>query len=286
MNVEHDLPSSFSATSAFEDFFNMDMLAGSSSRSSSGSPRLPPTPPAAGPDPSSFFSFMLDDDFTKPGNLLTAAPSSAPYDFLGAYGYQSGGSASPESAPPTISPQPQPHPLAIDPQLVDAPTPSKAFSDIDEDEERDDGDEHDGDDENVLEPVKVGGRGKQRKGTVQSGGVEKKSGGKHAQDRKTEELDDWRPSPEEYKKMSSKEKRQLRNKISARNFRVRRKGTFDDLSRPSRCPELTVPSSRSQSTSPRSRAISPSVTALSTPSVPTSVRPNPRTSRSDKRSMR
>ncbi|KAG8812321.1 hypothetical protein FRC17_002077 [Serendipita sp. 399] len=35
--------------------------------------------------------------------------------------------------------------------------------------------------------------------------------------------DDWRPTLEEYQKMSSKEKRQLRNKISARNFRVRRK---------------------------------------------------------------
>lgn len=39
-----------------------------------------------------------------------------------------------------------------------------------------------------------------------------------------EKDDEWRPSPEEYAKMSSKEKRQLRNKISARNFRVRRKG--------------------------------------------------------------
>lgn len=35
---------------------------------------------------------------------------------------------------------------------------------------------------------------------------------------------DWRPSPEVFAKMTSKEKRQLRNKISARNFRVRRKG--------------------------------------------------------------
>jgi hypothetical protein len=43
-------------------------------------------------------------------------------------------------------------------------------------------------------------------------------------DREEEKDDDWRPSPEEYKKLSSKEKRQLRNKISARNFRVRRKG--------------------------------------------------------------
>lgn len=37
---------------------------------------------------------------------------------------------------------------------------------------------------------------------------------------------DWRPSPEMLAKMTSKEKRQLRNKISARNFRVRRKGEF------------------------------------------------------------
>jgi hypothetical protein len=36
---------------------------------------------------------------------------------------------------------------------------------------------------------------------------------------------DWRPSPEVLAKMTSKEKRQLRNKISARNFRIRRKGT-------------------------------------------------------------
>jgi len=32
------------------------------------------------------------------------------------------------------------------------------------------------------------------------------------------------PSSKELKKMTSKERRQLRNKISARNFRVRRKG--------------------------------------------------------------
>lgn len=33
-----------------------------------------------------------------------------------------------------------------------------------------------------------------------------------------------KPDPETYKKLNSKEKRQLRNKISARNFRHRRKG--------------------------------------------------------------
>ncbi|KAF9066471.1 hypothetical protein BDP27DRAFT_1330577 [Rhodocollybia butyracea] len=40
---------------------------------------------------------------------------------------------------------------------------------------------------------------------------------------------DWRPPPEVFAKMSSKEKRQLRNKISARNFRVRRKEYISTL---------------------------------------------------------
>lgn len=35
-----------------------------------------------------------------------------------------------------------------------------------------------------------------------------------------------KPTPEEYRALSSKEKRQLRNKISARNFRERRKGEY------------------------------------------------------------
>lgn len=75
-------------------------------------------------------------------------------------------------------------------------------------------------------PVKVGGKGKSRKGVVQSGGIQKKatvSAVVRDKDDPRDEADDWRPSPEEYKKLSSKEKRQLRNKISARNFRVRRK---------------------------------------------------------------
>jgi hypothetical protein len=50
-----------------------------------------------------------------------------------------------------------------------------------------------------------------------------------------------RPSPEEYRKLSSKEKRQLRNKISARNFRTRRKG--ESCLEPVRvCPAAVVPS--------------------------------------------
>ncbi|KDN41883.1 hypothetical protein K437DRAFT_169880 [Tilletiaria anomala UBC 951] len=40
---------------------------------------------------------------------------------------------------------------------------------------------------------------------------------------------DLRPTPEEYKRLSSKEKRQLRNKISARNFRNRRKEYITQL---------------------------------------------------------
>ncbi|KAF8906830.1 hypothetical protein CPB84DRAFT_367539 [Gymnopilus junonius] len=138
----------------------------------------------------------------------------------------------------------------------------------------------------TIAPVKVGGHGKARKGTVQSGGVVKKtstatkekenvtstysapakknsaqakaltsiptitstlasasaykastpgpflSGGSSTRadseaggdDDDDDSLpQDWRPSPEVFAKMTSKEKRQLRNKISARNFRVRRK---------------------------------------------------------------
>ena len=138
----------------------------------------------------------------------------------------------------------------------------------------------------TITPSKVGGHGKSRKGTVQSGGIVKKSVSppsahasrdkekssllsttsgqsaatiaanaaalKRSKSRATSEVSsigdseefftnsggvtssasnaddlaiDWRPSPEVLAKMTSKEKRQLRNKISARNFRVRRKGT-------------------------------------------------------------
>ena len=125
-------------------------------------------------------------------------------------------------------------PSTIDPQLVETPATSAQSEFGDEEEEHEEeelGFDGDGDDEMGLSPVKVGGKGKSRKGTVQSGGVVKKTGGKEKEkspagilSTTTMDPDDWRPTPEEYKKMSSKEKRQLRNKISARNFRVRRKG--------------------------------------------------------------
>lgn len=49
------------------------------------------------------------------------------------------------------------------------------------------------------------------------------------EDEDVDDDDSWRPSPEEYKKLSSKEKRQLRNKLSARAFRNRRKDYIGTL---------------------------------------------------------
>ncbi|KAF8262564.1 hypothetical protein EI94DRAFT_1743410 [Lactarius quietus] len=106
------------------------------------------------------------------------------------------------------------------------PKPSQTFEETKDKVEKK-REEEDVEEEVVVSPtIKVGGKGKSRKGTVHSGGVQKKatvSAVVRDQDDPREDGDDWRPSPEEYKKMSSKEKRQLRNKISARNFRVRRK---------------------------------------------------------------
>ncbi|KAJ3823834.1 hypothetical protein F5880DRAFT_1481435 [Lentinula raphanica] len=155
--------------------------------------------------------------------------------------------------------------MAIDPQLVGSPS-TNSKSDFGDAEDQD---EHSGalitDDEQkpqspstlssedavevikekltvTITPVKVGGHGKARKGTVQSGGVTKKtstpaptSNTKASQDKDKDKDDDddlpadWRPPPEVFAKMSSKEKRQLRNKISARNFRVRRKEYISTL---------------------------------------------------------
>jgi len=105
----------------------------------------------------------------------------------------------------------------------------------------------------TIPAVKVGGHGKSRKGTVQGGGVTKKvseksgastsapssslrraqkpsKGSSDDEEHDEDEYDDipqeLRPSPEAFAKMNSKEKRRLRNKISARNFRVRRKGLY------------------------------------------------------------
>lgn len=321
MLVDNPLSSSYNFQPNFEDFFNMDLIAGpsngaasstgpSSSRSSSGSPpqsfsTLPPTPPNpfSIPDPTigSYFNF-LDDDFssTKLDPLAPPPTTAAPFDFFAPYttASTSPSTNSPESgAASGSSPSATDSPLGIDPQLVGTPAQSKALSDFDEDDEdADDLDLNDLDSISLpdIDPpiptIKVGGRGKAaRKGTVQSGGIVKKSSAPSTPpaDKKEKyqqsgiltttstEPDDWRPTPDEYKKMSSKEKRQLRNKISARNFRVRRKGLhlFFCLSASlytcclPRCIDyLADPFSFTllQNTSLPSRGISPSVIASST----------------------
>jgi hypothetical protein len=67
------------------------------------------------------------------------------------------------------------------------------------------------------------GRGK---GGKKGGGL---SSVVRAEDEDLDDDDSWRPSAEEYKKLSSKEKRQLRNKLSARAFRNRRKDYIGTL---------------------------------------------------------
>ncbi|KAI0682402.1 hypothetical protein BC835DRAFT_1424474 [Cytidiella melzeri] len=229
---------------ALEDFFNFEMLSGpsgaqsgSSSRSSSNSPSnsfaaLPPTPTNpfdATVEPSKdFLEFYLNDEMLgKVGESQFLPPTSAaPFDFLGSF--PPAGISSPEGGFSSSSPSTGDSPVTIDPQLVDTPSSlSKSHSDFGDEEGGEDDDEDEEDDEHLIAPIKVGGKGKDRKGTVQSGGVVKKGLDKRdltgMLSTTSNDPDDWRPTPEEYKKMSSKEKRQLRNKISARNFRVRRK---------------------------------------------------------------
>ncbi|KAH9835462.1 uncharacterized protein C8Q71DRAFT_724750 [Rhodofomes roseus] len=261
MLVDNPLQSGFSLNSAFEDFFNMDLLAGPSnaagSSSSGSSPRsdgspsesftgLPPTPPnpyvpdvALNSHP--YLDFPLDDDFSK---LDLPMPLAAPgFDFMSAFSSAAAQMASPgDSGSGASSSTSGTSPTSIDPQLVTSPTgpkPASEFGESVEEDEDEEGDNEDSmsamddalDEELSLAPMKVGGRGKSnRKGTVQSGGVVKRAGSEKKENKPANMLattsndpEDWRPTPEEYKKMSSKEKRQLRNKISARNFRVRRK---------------------------------------------------------------
>lgn len=287
--------------------------ASTSSRASSPSALLTPpqsTPLSSFPDiaPSTFFNF-LDEDPTKhlePNHVS----SSTPYDFIGAFGgdmfsMDTGmdlgigmdmdpGAFSIDGLPDMSSNQPMS--LGIDPQLVGTPSateeeeepeaPARARSKKPSPEP-----------EKLtltIAPVKAGGHGKARKGTVASGGVVKKTASAKApppsttvkavaastrdkenasvppaapqpppslmaymptnlyppksangansfpsategsekgngDDDEDELPHDWRPSPEVFQKMTSKEKRQLRNKISARNFRVRRKEYISTL---------------------------------------------------------
>ncbi|KAI0088981.1 hypothetical protein BDY19DRAFT_985376 [Irpex rosettiformis] len=235
--TDNPLVASYAMNTALEDFFNFDMLSGpsagnasgSSSRSSSNSPSqsfaaLPPTPPnpfeTTVQSDNGFFEFYLNDDVLAKASGLPPT-SAAPFDFMGAF--PPVGLSSPEGGFSGTSPSSGDSPVTIDPQLMDTPSSlSKSHSEFG-DEEGDDEDDKDDDDDDepIIAAIKVGGKGRDRKGTVQSGGIVKKSLDKKEGMLSTTSMDpdDWRPTPEEYKKMSSKEKRQLRNKISARNFR-------------------------------------------------------------------
>ncbi|KAH0834732.1 hypothetical protein J3R83DRAFT_10292 [Lanmaoa asiatica] len=176
---------------SIDDFFNLDASPSSTD--------------------DALFSLFLEDDFSKLPHSYDFPTSTSP-------------DASSSSSITSHSPM-----FAIDPQLVGTPATSKALSDFDEDEGESDDDD----------PLPVSRPKPSRKGTVMSGGIKKaplpekenKEGNpkKDALSLRILEPEDWRPSPEEYKKMSSKEKRQLRNKISARNFRVRRKEYISTL---------------------------------------------------------
>ncbi|KAF8211757.1 hypothetical protein K438DRAFT_1807846 [Mycena galopus ATCC 62051] len=229
-----------------------------SSGSRESTPNLltpPQQPPAASfPDIASegspsFFNF-LDEDVKSLDPL--AMLSSAPYDFFGFSAGGGGGGASTMSIDSSVGSRPDLSAmLSIDPQLVGSPAPA-SFSDFDSDLLPEDTTA------TTIAPVKVGGHGKARKGTVVGGGIKKSSASsaataakentsaansfmpsttfkprnKSADDDDGDDDDlpaDWRPPPEVFQKMTSKEKRQLRNKISARNFRVRRKEYISTL---------------------------------------------------------
>lgn len=232
--------------SSFEDFFKLDLFPSEPSRSPSphSLPLLSPASPDGNPvsiasqDPESIFNIYLEEDYTKDPF------GSSSYDFFTSL--SSLGASSSSTSPASAT---SPH-FSIDPLLVGTPSTSHTqseFGDVEEDESK--LEEEDMEDKDIvpeITPVKAGGRGRHRKGTVLSGGVVKSPPSSQRILNKDKENngpkrttistvvatgslkddlpDDWRPTPEEYKRMSSKEKRQLRNKISARNFRVRRKG--------------------------------------------------------------
>ncbi|KAF8919462.1 hypothetical protein CPB85DRAFT_1549008 [Mucidula mucida] len=185
---------------------------------------------------SGLFNLLLDEDL----KLDDPQPVSAgTYDFFGTF---SNGAAAMDT-------EPQPS-MGIDPQLVGTPS-SHASPAVNEEEEEVVEQQQEKPQEKLtltIAPIKVAGHGKARKGTVQSGGIVKKTAAppppppapvqimtapSPPQEKDVDNDDDlpadWRPPPEVFAKMTSKEKRQLRNKISARNFRVRRKEYISTL---------------------------------------------------------
>jgi bZIP-type transcription factor MBZ1 len=213
--------------SDLSDFVNMDLFTTQSSTTSGSrepspsisTPLFSPLPIISESNPSDWFNFSLEEDFVKTDHSTPPPVTGGPWDFLTL------SNDSPDSGSTATGSELSPS-FAIDPQLMSSSVPLVSSHDLVE--MKDLREEEDEEEETITNPlVKVGGKGKSRKGVVQSGGIQKKapvSAVVRDKDEPRDDGDDWRPSPEEYKKMSSKEKRQLRNKISARNFRVRRKG--------------------------------------------------------------
>ena len=302
-------PSYFTAVSAqpsssypeystdFSDIFDTDLFNGTIAASSSTSPDsresspqnvlTPPQEMLPTCFPEIYEEFFHHDDVKDMNN-----PTCASADFMGVNGFDDAGGANynigydmgMDMSIMGMSILPIDDPIqmrGIDPQLVETPS---AVSDREHEEDQEPPSEPDVQQPEhekltfTIPPVKVGGFGKARKGTVQSGGVVKKTpsvyinkenpkngvltsskkpalpksnkqsptsltntmpvsgvfltgdkstnGGSEAGGDDDDLPQDWRPPPEVLAKMTSKEKRQLRNKISAKNFRVRRKGCF------------------------------------------------------------
>jgi bZIP-type transcription factor MBZ1 len=208
----------------FSTFLDFDINSSSSSRHPS--PTVPTIVEPQSDLASLWFNFSnVNDDLLNVKPTIPESISGSPWDFL------TFSNASPDSGTPSTSSGLSP-PFAIDPQLMATPATSKASSDFGDDDAMKDENLHeeedDEDDEGPVTPppVRPPNKGKDRKSVVHSGGIQKKVlvSSVVKTDPLDHALDDWRPTPEEYQKMSSREKRQLRNKISARNFRNRRKG--------------------------------------------------------------
>ena len=275
-------PSHSEYTTDFSDIFDTDLFNSSFEVSSSTSPAsqgsspknllTPPQEVLPTSFPEVYEELFQYDDASSDFMGVNAFDASYAGASAGGVNYNIGYDVS--NMHMGIPPVDEPIQMSIDPQLVDTPS---AVTDEPEEEQ-----EPRPEQEKLtftIAPVKVGGFGKARKGTVQSGGVVKKApiaylnkdkenpassnisskkpappkatkqtptslpttavsglfltgdkstyGGSEGGDVDDDDLpQDWRPPPEVLAKMTSKEKRQLRNKISARNFRVRRKGDF------------------------------------------------------------
>jgi hypothetical protein len=213
----------------FSTFADFDIPSSSSSSSSRPSPAAPAiVEPQSDLDNNLWFNFSnMQDDLFNSKPTISQPITASPFDFL-TFSNDSPDSGSTGSSG-SFSP-----PFAIDPQLMATPATSKAPSDFGDDDavKEEQGHEEDEDEDEdefgpvTPPPVRHPSKGKDRKSAVHSGGIQKKV---HVSsvvktDPQDNFADDWRPTPEEYQKLSSREKRQLRNKISARNFRNRRKG--------------------------------------------------------------